>query len=140
MAFAVASSTAPESGGGHVVELQLLAPGVTLAVPVTADVIDAFSGSASSGADYTAFGTQVVTFPMGAMDGATQPATLGVLDDSLLERAEDADLSINSVSGPGTSIGTASDRHVTILDDEPELPQIVVHSTLVTFGLETPLL
>jgi hypothetical protein len=117
--FDAASSSAAEAGGGHPVPLRLVAAaGVTLAVPVTADVIDAGSGAATSGSDYGVFGTQTVTFPAGSGDGATEPVSLTVLDDLLLEGDEDVDLSIDSVSGPGASIGLPSTHEVTIQDDE----------------------
>lgn len=119
--FDVASSNAAEAGGGHDVSVRLeAAAGVTLAtgVTVTASVVDDGSGSADSGPDYDAFGTQTATFTAGAGNGATDMVTLNVKDDLLLEGNEDVDLLITSVDGPGASIGTQNTHEVTILDDE----------------------
>ena len=87
-------------------------------MPITADVDDALSGSAEEDADYDAFGTQTVTFAVGSADGDTQPVSVGVLDDLLLEGPETVDLQITGVAGPGASIGAQNDHVVTILDDE----------------------
>lgn len=114
--FDTAASTALEAGGAHNVLVRLVTE-TRIAVPVTADVVDAGTGSATSGADYTAFGTQTVTFPVGSVDGATQPVTLTVLDDSLPEADETVDLAFANVTG-GAEIGTPAAHTVTILDDD----------------------
>ena len=68
------SSVAAEDGGAHSVDVQLVTPaGVTLApgVSITANVVDANSGTATSGLDYSVFGVQGVTFGAGSGNGAT---------------------------------------------------------------------
>jgi hypothetical protein len=54
-------------------------------------VIDAGSGTASSGDGLRAFGTQTVTFNSGAASGATQNATLSPVNDTLLEGRRDGE-------------------------------------------------
>ena len=52
-----------ESSGTHIVAVELdLAVGVTLGVDASVSCTDQGTGSADSGSDYVAFGTQVVTF------------------------------------------------------------------------------
>ena len=93
-------------------------------MPITVDIVDAGIGTAASGDDYAAFGTQIVTFPAGSGDGTTMPVTLTVTNDLLLEGDETLTLRIDSITGPGASIGSPSDHVVTITDDEspPEGP------------------
>ncbi|MFV2070860.1 MAG: Calx-beta domain-containing protein, partial [Pirellulales bacterium] len=118
VAFEVVGSSAGEANGAHDVSVRLVAAtGVTLAVPVTADVIDLANGSATSGADYAAFGTQTVTFAVGDGDSATRPVTLDVTTDLLLEGDETVNLSLASVGGPAL-IGAQPTHEVTIVDDE----------------------
>ncbi len=64
------------------------------ALPATSEdtsvtVFDRGTGSASSGSDYGAFASQVLTFPAGAHDGDTQTATFTALDDLLVEGASE---------------------------------------------------
>ena len=133
--FDAASSSAAEAGGGHSVLLRLVATaGVMLAVLVGADAIDAGSGAATSGSDYGVFGTQTVTFPAGSGDGATEPVNLAVLDDLLLEGDEDVNFQIDSVSGPGASIGLPSTHEVTITNNEPELTTTPANTGTLDFG------
>src|SRR5207244_8304513 len=87
-----ATRTVTEQGGGQTITVTLtasdgaggtatLAPGITL----TADVVDAGGGTALSGTDYTAFGTQSVSFGPGSGDGATRTVTLTPSNDTLVE-------------------------------------------------------
>ena len=112
LVFDVAASSAGEAAGGHDLLLRLVADaGVTLAVPISTDVTDVLSGTASSGADYTAFGTQMVTLPVGTATGDTQPVSLDVLDDLLLEGDESVHLELTNAVGPGVSIGAQGRAH-----------------------------
>src|SRR5439155_742019 len=88
-----------ETGGGQNVGVTLtitgtgsgplaLGPGVAL----TADVADALTGTATSGTDYTAFGTPRVTFNPGDASGTTANVTLTPLNDALLEGNETVNL------------------------------------------------
>jgi len=64
--FALASSNASEPNGGHTIGVTLTTSnGQPLEAPVSVDVSDALTGDATSGSDYTAFGTKTVTFNTG---------------------------------------------------------------------------
>ena len=117
--FVSGASPASEAGGAHMVQVRLSSPGTTLAAPVMVDVVDAGTGSAASGTDYVAFGTQTVTFAAGSGDGDTQPVTLTVSDDLLAEGDETVDLQLQNVVGPGATIGGQTTHELTITDDEP---------------------
>ena len=80
-------------------------PGVTLAVPITAQVIDLGTGSATSGSDYAAFGTQTVTFEIGSGGGTERSVTLTAIDDDLVEEAETVNLQLGTLTGPGSGVG-----------------------------------
>ena len=119
--FVTSGSSVAEATVGHPVQLQLTgAAGVTLApgVTVTADVIDAAGGSATGGTDYSAFGTQVLTFTAGAIVGDTADVTLGVLGDNVVELDETVDLQINAASGPSASVGAGDTHQATITNDD----------------------
>ena len=117
--FSAATSSDNEAAGLHDVLVRLVAdPGATLAAPFTVNVADMLSGTAASGHDYTAFGTQSVTFAAGSVNGDTQRVTLAIRNDLLLEGAESVDLQLVSVSGPGVLLGATTAHQVTIVDDE----------------------
>ena len=116
-----ASDTVTEEGGLQTTNVTLSistvgfpAP-VALAVPVTAQVVDA-GGGATSGMDYTPFGTQIVTFPVGATTGMTRTVTLTPLNDLLVEGNETVNLTLQNPAGPATLAATAST--VTLDDDD----------------------
>lgn len=56
-----------------------------LTTAASVDVVDMGTGTATSGADYTAFTPQTITFPIGSVDGDTQTVTLTAIDDNLVE-------------------------------------------------------
>jgi hypothetical protein len=91
--------------------------GGTLSAAVTVEAVDAGGGSATSATDYNAFGTQTVTFPIGAADGATQSVTLNVLADTDVEGNETVNLQLQNVSAPAT-IGAQNTHVATITDDD----------------------
>ncbi|MEZ5497210.1 MAG: Ig-like domain-containing protein [Gammaproteobacteria bacterium] len=97
-----------------VVELTALAP---LTAPLSVDVVDAGGGSALSGTDYTAIGTQTITFPIGATGGAVLNATLTPNNDTNVEGDETVNLLMQNVSGPGT-LGVQTNHTATITDDD----------------------
>jgi parallel beta-helix repeat protein len=119
VAFAAANSaTADESAAGHNITVVLSIPGGgTLEQAVTVDAVDAGTGSATSGTDFTAFGTQTATFAAGSSDGATQTVTLSVLADTLVEGDETVDLQLQNVGGPATT-GAQNTHQATITDDD----------------------
>ena len=115
-----ATDSATEAGGSQTTDVSLTLSGsgsgtAALAVAVTADVVDAGGGSASS-TDYSALGTQTVTFPVGSTSGTTQNAVLTPLDDLLIEGNETVNLTLQNPGGPATLGATAST--VTIVDDD----------------------
>ena len=115
-----ATDSATEAGGSQTTDVSLTLFGsgsgtAALAVAVTADVVDAGGGSASS-TDYSALGTQTVTFPVGSTSGTTQNAVLTPLDDLLIEGNETVNLTLQNPGGPTTLGATAST--VTIVDDD----------------------
>ncbi|MBT4514201.1 MAG: hypothetical protein HOC77_03795, partial [Chloroflexi bacterium] len=117
--FSLPATSALEEGGPHAVGVRLVAdPGVTLAVPVSADVIDTFAGSATSGSDYFIFGTQTASFAIGSADGSTDLVTLGVIGDLLVEGNEIVELNLVSATGPGVTLDVPFLHSVTIVDDE----------------------
>ena len=103
----------------------------TLAAPVTVEVTDALTGTATSGSDYGSFGVQAAIFGVGSGDGDLQPVALTVIDDLLIEDDETVDLTIGSVIGPAL-IGSPSDHTVTIEDDENNPPTVGTDQTSVT--------
>lgn len=112
-----ASSTPDENGGGHPVELVLdLAAGQSLEADVGVDCADAGTGSATSGADYVAFGVQSVGFPAGSADGATWSVTVEVIDDDVVELDETVVLTLGGASAG--AVAGAGDHVVTIADDD----------------------
>jgi hypothetical protein len=98
VAFSLASSaTVDESTALDIVVTLSLSSG-SLGSPVTVDVVDLTTGTATSGTDYTAFGTQTVTFPIGSVDGATQTVTLTPTDDTDVEGNETVNFDLQNVS------------------------------------------
>ena len=111
---ASSSSTDEATVLNIVVELTALAP---LTAPLSVDVVDAGGGSALSGTDYTAIGTQTITFPIGAIGGAVLNATLTPNNDANVEGDETVNLLMQNVSGPGT-LGVQTNHTATITDDD----------------------
>src|SRR5438477_497211 len=84
-----ATTTVTEGGGAQTITVTLTtSAGATLATALTAQVVDAGGGSATSGSDYSAFGTQTVTFAIGSANGATQTVTVTPINDTLVEGNE----------------------------------------------------
>ena len=118
MAFATSSSSVTEASLGHPVDVRLSTRGgVTLAEPLTVEVTDVLTGTATSGLDYSVFAPQSVTFAAGSGDGAANSVTLDVLNDALPESDETVDLSLSLIAGPGAA-GVPGSHQVTILDDD----------------------
>ncbi len=109
--------------------------GGQLDVAVSADVVDAGTGTATSGVDYTAFGTQMVTFPIGSTNANTQNTTLTPLDDPNSKGNETVDLALQNLTGPpAASLGTQTTHTVTITDDEAAVSFQVTSSSTVDEG------
>ncbi len=114
--ISISGATITEAGGVQVGGIATLSitPGGTLAVPVSALVTDA-SGTATSGADYTAVSSGV-TFGVGAANGATVAINVTPTNDLLVEAAETATLNLGSASGPVTL--SAAPATFTITDND----------------------
>jgi cysteine-rich repeat protein len=114
--FTSAFSSAAEANAGTTgitVSVTMDAPP---AANVTVDVADALTGSATSGADYSAFGPVTFTFTSSDVYPFTQTTTLDVLGDVLLEGNETVDLSLTITSGAATA-GALSFTHTIQNDD-----------------------
>ena len=134
-----ATSTVTEQGGAQNVGVTLtitgsgsgtfaLGDGITL----TADVVDAGTGTATSGADYTAFGTQTVTFNGGAATGATQNTTLSPVNDRLLEGDETVDLTLQNLGGSSVAAALGNSSNVTTITDDESATLAIAATSAVT--------
>ena len=136
------TSSATEAGGSQtvgVVTLTITGTGsgtfaLGSGISITADVTQT-SGTATSGTDYTAFGTQTVTFNGGAATGATQNTTLAVLEDVLLEGSETVGLTLGNLGGStvSSSLGNTSNT-TTISDNESATLAIATTSSATEAG------
>ncbi|MFT5126610.1 MAG: fimbrial isopeptide formation D2 family protein, partial [Rhodothermales bacterium] len=116
--FQVDSSSAAEGGGTHSVVVVLSLPAGSTANPITADITDLLTGSATSGSDYGTLATPVVlTFPAGSSNGATQVVPIGIIDDASFEFPEQINLRLDNITGPA-GIGATTNHAVVILDDD----------------------
>ncbi|MEJ7595628.1 MAG: choice-of-anchor D domain-containing protein, partial [Planctomycetaceae bacterium] len=88
------------------------------------------TGTATSGTDYTAFGTSV-TF---AANQATKTLTLTPIDDYLAEADETAIVTL--ATGSGYTVGSPSSATVTIADDDPH--EIDADDDFATTNEDTP--
>jgi len=113
--FAAASSNVSEAGGFHTVSISLLTGGAALAVPISIEVTDSGSGTATSGADYSPFTNTTLSFLPGAQDGQLATVTLQILTDAFIEGTETILLDIVNASVPATTLAPAT-HEVSILD------------------------
>src|SRR5438094_9928293 len=77
--------------------------GVVSGISVTANVTDAGTGTATSGADYTAFGTQPVRSEERRVGKESRTRTLTETDDKLLEGRETVKLTLGRLGGSAVS-------------------------------------
>lgn len=136
--FNSSSQTTPdETSTTYTVTVQLLLPGGnSLAVEVGADVSDAASGTATSGADYDAIPTTRVVFAAGSPAGSTQTVAVTVQDDALVEGNEGVLLTLGDPD-PGAVIGGISSHQLVIQDDETASGPFLYASQGAS-GTETP--
>jgi len=149
--FATSSSTKPdESGVPHDVTIALdLDPGETLGVAASARLADAGGGSAVTGVDYAAVLQQTITFAAGSLDGASQEASVLVLDDSAIETNETIRLGVTTPSS-GVILGANTLHQITILDDDATsasalvvtqgttgTENVLAHDALIALGTQT---
>jgi len=122
--FAAPTSNVAENAGPDVMNLVLTIVGngvgtaqITSAVSV--NVTDAGGGTAAgAGVDFTL--PTLVTFPANSLSASTQPASLGITDDAIVETNETVNLglAINSDPSGAVSIGAANTHVTTILDND----------------------
>lgn len=128
-AISVAVTLVTSDGAGGAATL---APGITLA----ADIVDALTGDAVSGADYTGFGTQAVVFTAGATNGATQNVTFTPTNDTLIEGDEAVGLklqNLNSTLNSQASLGDTASV-VTIIDNDTATVSIATTGSIGEAG------
>jgi len=132
-----ASATGGERVGTHTVTVELtFAAGDVLTSPLSCDVVDALTGTATSGTDYAAFATESLSFPVTSSTVETRTVTLAVQDDVEVEGDEWVLLALQDASA-GIELGTATHAVTINEDDVPEEAFLMVASGPP--GLETPL-
>ena len=120
--FTQSSGTLAEGGAPLALTVVLHTTLASLPMAASVDVVDAGSGSATSGADYAAFAPVTVTFPMGAMDGDTQQVAFSAIDDLSIEGADETVMFAlanpvgGSPVGVRTLLATIDDIHVATLE------------------------
>ncbi len=126
-AFVGTSATSSEVGGAVTVTVRLTTTESALPEDLTVDVVDALTGAATESVDYSAFGTQTLTFAAGAVSGDTQTVQLTPIDDSDAETAETVVLTLSAPSTPA-QLGANSSYTLTIADDDSGGPASFVAS------------
>ena len=120
--FAAADLNMAEAGGAQSYDVTLTGTmGVTLAIPVSAQVSDATTGTATPSQprpDYSTITPTTITFPALSAVGATSTASVTVLDDSLYEGNETIILSLGSPTGNGVALGSPNEMTITVVDDD----------------------
>ncbi|MEM6675613.1 MAG: M12 family metallo-peptidase, partial [Planctomycetota bacterium] len=112
VSFVQGSFDHPEGGGALDIEVRLTTSLAELASEVTVEVVDAGSGTATSGDDYAAFGPATVTFAEGSVSGDTQTVTLTTTLDAIVEGADETvvlrlvNATNAGVQGPGRTTVT----------------------------------
>lgn len=129
------TSSVTEAGGAQgvgVVTLTITGTGsgtfaLGTGISITADITDSMMGSATSGTDYSSFGTQTVTFNSAESTGATDSAVLTVTDDSDIEGSETVDLTLSNLGGSpvSVSLGTTTNT-TTISDNDSPVPTVTI--------------
>lgn len=120
--FTLPSGTAVEGGAPLSLGVVLHTSEVALPADVQVDVVDAATGTASAGGDYSVFAPVTLVFPAGSVDGATQQVPFSALDDLLVEgTSETVRFTLANAVGAGTSgqrtfTATLTDIHVASLD------------------------
>lgn len=110
VAFSFASSGATMDEGAAPLALSVVLHTTLaeLSSEVSVQVVDAGTGTATSGNDYGAFAPVTVTFPIGSVDGDAQTIPFGALDDHLIEGAsETVRFGFASATG-GVAYGTTT--------------------------------
>ncbi|MFT5128742.1 MAG: fimbrial isopeptide formation D2 family protein, partial [Rhodothermales bacterium] len=121
LAFQTTTSNTAEIAGTHYLVIELTRPGGgTNANPLSVDVTDLLTGTATSATDYTALAIPVtVTFAGGVGNGATAVVAIGLINDVNFEANESINLRMsNIVSLDGVVLGSPTNHNVTVVDDD----------------------
>lgn len=129
VAFELAASVISEDAADALVVSVVLSTPGPLAESMSVDVIDSFGGTATSGTDYAAVGTQTVTFDIGASRGTTLEIALGPLDDDGVEGDETSELQLTNPVGPGI-VGEQSSHSIVIEDDDVATVEFVLPASI----------
>ena len=113
------------------VTVRLTLSGEPLAQDVTVEVVDAGTGAATSGVDYTAFPPTMITFPAGSVNGALSTVQISVGADTLLEGPETLMLGLANPTG-GAALGSLR-VHVILIQES-----VVARVAFVTASSATP--
>ncbi len=112
--FASGSGTLAEDEPALLVEVVLHTP-AALAEEASVVVADAGTGSATSGSDYASWAAETLTFPAGAVEGASQTISLLPIDDSMVEAGDET--AVLRLQDPlGGAVGAAATFTATITD------------------------
>lgn len=117
ISFAGVGTTIAEGAPALSIDVVLHTSLAMLSEDATITVFDRGTGTASSGADYTAFAPALVTFPAGSIDGTVAQVTLTALNDLSVEgAAESVRLGLMSptaaaIANPATYSATITDIH-----------------------------
>lgn len=134
-----ATSAAEDTAGTLTIPVVLSIPGGgTLVNPVSFDVIDAGTGTATAGTDFT-FSPATLTFPAGSANGATQTVTLAVTADTDVEPDETVVLSLINLNAGGgvVAFGALTTHTVTLVNDD--IPPVgAISVTFETTGYSGP--
>ena len=101
-------------------------------ISITADITDATTGTGVSGTDYTAVGTQTITFDNNAGDSDTENATLVIANDQFLETNETVDLVLGNLVTSGTDVSLGTTTHTATIDDDEAATLSVTASSTIT--------
>ena len=133
VAFSVGGSSVGEATPSLDVDVVLFTAS-PLAAPVTVDVVDLLTGTASpSGVDYTFASPETLTFAIGSTNGTTLSATLSPADDLIIEGDETVQLELQGVTGPAVIVAPTA-HTVTIIDDDVATLQFDAPTSSVSEG------
>lgn len=134
VSFAAASSATADETATFAVTVRLTTTGgKTLAAPLTVDATSA-DGTATAGQDYAAVST-VVTFPVGAGDGATQTISVTLRADTLVEGSEVLTLTLSNPSVG--ALGPQPTHALAITDDQSASVGFVLASSTTSEGVSS---
>ena len=93
-------------------------------------VILSASQSTGGGVDYGPISPSSLTFPTGTNDGETLNFTIGISDDSLVERVENFEFNILTPDTDALVSQSSATVNIADNDSEPILPTVLCDTTL----------